>query len=960
MPSAQPTGAVIERPELIGTLRDQPVVALVAPAGHGASTLLAQLGAANPGPSIVVRCTDAEQFGGLAGRVLQALTDAFPVLDEATPVVEHTGGARLRYALEALAGPATLMIDDAHVADPVALNEVIDVVAQHAPDGVVLAVGTHGEAPAALARAIATRGGRVLGARDLLFDEAECAAIAAQTGSPIPADELAQRTGGWPLAVTALARGGEHLTPALGTELIATLSTDARRELAAIALVASVPAAVIDDGASGDEIRRFAGRHPAALDFSGNRLAVRPLVRAAATEVDLVHVDDLADRLEHHGDQATALVMLSRVPGARTALQDRLQRIGPPLLATGRFRLLHDVIGRIPAPQRRADTLVLDAMARFALQQLEPLTDAQFVTDDAMVELAERDDLDTDLRIAIAGLRTDVLRRNGDTALVAVALDGLALVGPIDAGVDVGTLVRGRSALARRGIHWLLYGLGVAALFSGDGPTIVEGRRLQDLALAVAERSGLDTAVVRGQMMFERVSIGLERPSAALVPLEASIAALRSQGHPDAANHLAQLADLHIRLHDPTSATAAIEAGWDWAERTGNRLVEPSLDLVTAATALIQHGPNPEVDDQLTAAWERFIAAPRLRRIAPGAAARFANSMLDANEPVRAAAWIDRAQSLLVERLQGGYQSAMLDVTRRRLESWKSTDGDPMLGVDTPFAAQPAGAAEYAATIAWDRLRRGDGSLVANVVAHHRESLDPPWPTRLGLAADTESPDGGADVEVRIRVLGPEVRLERHGRPVSPPSGHSARLLARLVLRDGVLSTDAAIEDLWPDAPAAAARNRFHQVLHRTRRALGNEADGVLTLADGVLRLDPQRCTSDVAELKALAGTDLTTSDGHRRALGVLGTVESSLCAAQFGFDESLDDDRWDLDRRVVELAVALLDADPADPEARTTVWTLWDRLPEQWALGEALERSAVRAGLEREAARARRRIDES
>ncbi len=210
-----------------------------------------------------------------------------------------------------------------------------------------------------------------------------------------------------------------------------------------------------------------------------------------------------------------------------------------------------------------------------------------------------------------------------------------------------------------------------------------------------------------------------------------------------------------------------------------------------------------------------------------------------------------------------------------------------------------------------------------------------------------------------VRVLCPEVQLWRSGRPGTSPTGHAARLLALLALRDGVLPVAAAMEDLWPGTDdAAAARNRFHQVLHRVRRALGVGADGPLTVNDGVVRLDPAEVGSDVALLRALGGADLADADTRARAVTVLDDVRSSLCAAQFAYDEELDEDRWELDRRVVDLAVGLLEAAPGDPAGRSTVWALWDRLPEQFGLGEALAASADEAGLEREASRARRRLE--
>ncbi|MEI6116476.1 MAG: hypothetical protein WCP99_18160 [Burkholderiales bacterium] len=84
--------------------------------------------------------------------------------------------------------------------------------------------------------------------------------------------------------------------------------------------------------------------------------------------------------------------------------------------------------------------------------------------------------------------------------------------------------------------------------------------------------------------------------------------------------------------------------------------------------------------------------------------------------------------------------------------------------------------------------------------------------------------------------------------PGGPGTGKTytaARLLALLVVADGALTIDAALDDLWPDADPAAARNRFHQVLHRLRRSLGIDAGELLTVVDGVIRLDRARVDAD-------------------------------------------------------------------------------------------------------------------
>ncbi|MFZ4519040.1 MAG: hypothetical protein ACOYOP_11665 [Microthrixaceae bacterium] len=969
MSDSGPITTVIERPRLLLRLRDQPVVVLAAPPGHGSSTLVAQLASARDGATAHVRLTAADGLGGVSAKVLEALAVAVPVLGAPSAVADTTGTARLAYALDVLAGPITLVVEDLHLLDPADAEALVATVDAHAEDGVALVVTTHGDLLPALARMVARRGGRVIGAEDLLFDDDECAALVAECGATngpsLTGAEVRARTGGWPLAAGALVRVGEQVTPALASELLASLGTGAREELAAVALVGSVPVTVVLDGAHGEELLRFARRHPAAVELGDDRLAPRQLlVDGLAGHAPPPSVaGELADRLDRHGDRAAALLLLSRLPGDRAELQARLGEVGPTLLAAGRFRLLHEVISRIPAPSRRAEVLVLDASARLGLQQLEAMADAHIVGDVGLARLAERTDLDADLRLAVAGLRVEALRRGGDPDLVRVALEALTDVGPVDGSLTAADLVRDRSALARRGLHQALYGLGAAATFSGDEALMAEGGRLQELALGVAERAGIDTVALRGQLAYERVGIALLPSSAAVASLEASVVALRSMGHPEAANHLAQLGDLHVRLGDATAALACVGSGRDWAERTGNHLVVASLDLVAGGARLVSEGPSAQLDDELADAWERFVASPRLRRAAPTVAIRFANAQLDHDDPGRAAVWLDRARTLLADRLQGGYQADYLQSVEERVRALGRPV--PPAAVDLPerFTAQPAGLVEYAATRAWDLLRHGDDSLVADVLARFGDQLDPPWPQRLGLTAEG---DAGTPAEVVggpelvVRLMGPEVALARRSRPVPSPSGHAARLLAQLVLRDGVMTAEAAMEDLWPDTAPAAARNRFHQVLHRVRRALGVGADGPLTVTDGVVRLDPRVVGSDVAELRSLGGADLAVPVERARAVALLAEVRSSLLAAQFAYDEALDEDRWDLDRRVVELAVDVLTAGPDDPDVRAAVWGVWDRFPDRPELGEALRRTADDAGLGAEAERARRRLDAS
>lgn len=955
-----PGARAVRRSRLLDRVASARLVVLSAPSGYGKSTLAAQVAEGRGGGVVSCRLTDADATDAGAARLLDALASAYPHLGEQPPVVDRTGGARLAYALTDLAGPATVVIDGLHLLDDDGdrlLSTVLD--AADPTVSVVAIIDT--AAPSSVARRAATGEAVILGAAELLFDPEECEALAQLVGSDLGGVQLADRSGGWALAAAAIARSAPGVEEVLATDVLGELGTSAQAVLSVLGLVASVPVDAVDPAVA-SELRRFADRHPALLQVDPERWAVRDLLRAGRGAGDALSADttaraavvDVADRLERLGHADEALVLLSRVGGDRRLLQERLDAVGAAMLDAGRFAFLRRLITEVPPSQRTAVVQVLDAAAALGLDQIEAGDGPGFRIDDAQLEslaaeLTDRADpaVADDLRLAVAGLRTEFLRRRGDVRLVEVALEAVALVGSVDQSASAAELVADRHPLARRGLFQVLYGLGAAAQFSGDAGMIAEGERLIDLAFRVAECSGLDVVPLRGQSAYERSLIGLAWPIDVLTPLEEGAAALESIGHPEAANLLVELADTHLRCTDAAAALAVAESAEDWARRTGNELAMPTAALVRAGAELLRDGPSAANDRALDAAWRGLVATPRLRRAQPSLAVRVANALLDHGDTERAAQWLERARTRFGDLVQSSYQQQFLASVEERMSIQLGHRPTPLAGDDDLFAAQPAGRLERWATFAWDARRRGDDRPARHLLATTDE-LPRPWSERLGAAASSVP----APSRTVVRLLCPEVRVERDGHTVATPTGHAGRLLAQLVLAEGALTVDAVVDDLWPEADPGVARNRLHQVLHRLRRTLNVAADGPITVTDGVLRLDGASIHSDVAALRSLDPSD------RGAALEAVRSYASDLCAAQFAYDDAFDDARWELSSRLHDVAVALLAGDGArDPEITAAVWDAWVRLADEDRIGLVLADALERVGQDDRAAEIRDRV---
>src|SRR5215471_10857357 len=103
---------------------------------------------------------------------------------------------------------------------------------------------------------------------------------------------------------------------------------------------------------------------------------------------------------------------------------------------------------------------------------------------------------------------------------------------------------------------------------------------------------------------------------------------------------------------------------------------------------------------------------------------------------------------------------------------------------------------------------------------------------------------------LRIKALGVLCVLDRHGEPI--PAAASLRrpmavLVAAAIAGDRGITRDKVLGLLWPEASAERARHSLTQAIYNARRV--TDLDD-LFLTHGVLRVNPELVTSDVADFE--------------------------------------------------------------------------------------------------------------
>jgi LuxR family transcriptional regulator, maltose regulon positive regulatory protein len=203
--------------------RSFPVVSVVAPAGYGKTTLLAQWAEGNDRAvawvSLDERDNDPKVLLTYVAEALNAIEPAgrpvFEALASPGSSVPRSVVPRLGAALASMTSLVALVLDDVHVLRDAECRAALPVLAGHVPDGSQLVLAGREEPPLPVARLRAAGKLLEVGPGDLALSLAEAGSLLCEAGISLGAEEVAElhrRTEGWPaglyLAALSLREGG--------------------------------------------------------------------------------------------------------------------------------------------------------------------------------------------------------------------------------------------------------------------------------------------------------------------------------------------------------------------------------------------------------------------------------------------------------------------------------------------------------------------------------------------------------------------------------------------------------------------------------------------------------------------------------------------------------------------------------------------------------------------------------
>jgi LuxR family transcriptional regulator, maltose regulon positive regulatory protein len=205
---------LIDRPRLLATLNDArhlPVISVVAPAGYGKTSLLAEWSAQDSRPSVWLAC---EQWHGDPISLVRALLAPYAAIEPSDVPARGSGRSELNLApptlptliesLERGSQPLVLILDDVHMLADRPSAEVLATIAEHLPAGSQLLLASRRPVPLPTGRLRAHRALLELGPRELAMSDTEADRLLCLAGvSCAFADTqaLVERTEGWPAAL---------------------------------------------------------------------------------------------------------------------------------------------------------------------------------------------------------------------------------------------------------------------------------------------------------------------------------------------------------------------------------------------------------------------------------------------------------------------------------------------------------------------------------------------------------------------------------------------------------------------------------------------------------------------------------------------------------------------------------------------------------------------------------------
>jgi LuxR family maltose regulon positive regulatory protein len=525
---------LIPRARLVRRLRkcrDVPLVLVVAPAGYGKSTLLAEWAAREDRP---VACLSyAHRSDGLLDRALELLEDA-----------------------AARDVPRVVVVDDAHRGSRAEIRRLADAASRLPPAG-MLALASRREPPVAAARLRADRLVLDVTARELAMTRMEAAMLLDAAGARLDAAEvdlLMERTEGWPAALYLASRslaeqpgapdaiagftGADRLVAGyLRSEVLCGLTERRRSFLRRTSLLPRLTGplcdAVVGDTGSAEALAalRIAGMPIETLDRQDVAFRYHPLLRAML-QAELARIEPAlapvlhrraADWHSAHGEPEDAL---AHAVACRDA-----DRAG---------RALSSCMPRYLADGRSA------ALARW----LEPFGECEFAAHPALATAAAACRLAAgrrDLGEHLTDLAERAVERTADqkgAPAVAILRACIARDGIQRMGADA----ERACAIAAADSAWVglgLYLAGVARHLTGDRPAarallaggaeraaahvpLVAGLCHAQSALLAAECNAWDAVAVHAREAEAVVGDGAPAASRALVLAVGTVLAARA------------------------------------------------------------------------------------------------------------------------------------------------------------------------------------------------------------------------------------------------------------------------------------------------------------------------------------------------------------------------------------------------------------------------------------------------
>lgn len=216
---------LVRRARLVDRLTacEGPLVTVVAPAGYGKSTVLAQWTQTDPRPSVWVNLDTLDNDPAV---LLEWLAAAFGRLPGAGTALRGRLTVRRVATMLRDGRPPIVVLDDAHLVRDLEAIDTVTGLLPYLPDGAVLAFAGRTQ-PINLGRLRVELDPLELGPEDLAMDDEETYAALLAQGAPVGQDDarfVHERTGGWPavvtLAASAARRGVDLATAASGDERV--------------------------------------------------------------------------------------------------------------------------------------------------------------------------------------------------------------------------------------------------------------------------------------------------------------------------------------------------------------------------------------------------------------------------------------------------------------------------------------------------------------------------------------------------------------------------------------------------------------------------------------------------------------------------------------------------------------------------------------------------------------------